>query len=491
MADNLIQKRGESTWYVKLSIPVDVRSILGGKTVFVRSLQTGLRSEAMERRLAILAEWKAAIAQARAKRTARGDAWKDPVAVAASDLALRARELKTQVVLGEEDQNKPALSELKSEFTSFTGIPELAARQDQANRVFAIPGIDGELAKIGFAKEVASAMLVRQFGKLHELSPAELAEAQLILTDPKAHKPKSPITTSRLKAFREFRERRGGAPKHVDQQVRRMEDLSAFLKDNSLLLEFDSIDAWIKSLNRAPATLSQYLMSGTAFWSWAIRYDAQWRVEYEGKTDPFKRHELPKGGGRETAGEKREAYTVTELEKLHKAARDAGNMPLADLILMGAYTGCRIEQLCRLRKEHIIEEDGVLSFNFLKGKNEQARRIVPVHPALKAVIERLIRDSSDEFLIPATENLYQKRSHGLSREFGKLKEKQGFGPLHVFHSMRNTVITAMLRADVPDYIVQEIVGHTSKSVTHAVYSRGASAQQKFDAIAKLPAIPID
>jgi integrase len=158
------------------------------------------------------------------------------------------------------------------------------------------------------------------------------------------------------------------------------------------------------------------------------------------------------------------------------------------LILLGAFTGSRIEQLCRLRKEHIIEEDGVLSFNFLKGKNEQARRIVPVHPALKAVIERLISDSSDEFLIPATENLYQKRSHGLSREFGKLKEKQGFGPLHVFHSMRNTVITAMLRADVPDYIVQEIVGHTSKSVTHAVYSRGASAQQKLDAISKLPTL---
>ncbi len=488
MADNLIRKPGESVWYVKLSIPVDVRSAMGGKTVFVRSLQTGLRSEAMERRLAILAEWKAAIAQARGKRTARGDAWKDPVAAAAQDLALRVRDMKIAAALGEEDQSRPAPLKLTSEFESFTSLPELEARQEEANRIFAIPGEDGAQAKIRFANEVASTILVRQFGKLHELSPAEQAEAQRIISDPKAHKPKSPITDARLKAFREFRESRGGAPKHVDQQVRRMEDLSKFLKDNSLPLEFDSIDAWIKSLNRAPATLSQHLMSGTALWSWAIRYDAQFRVEYKNKADPFKGHELPKGGGRETAGEKREAYTVAELEKLHKAAQDAGNMPLADLILLGAFTGSRIEQLCRLRKEHIIEEDGVLSFNFLKGKNEQARRIVPVHPALKAVIERLISDSSDEFLIPATENLYQKRSHGLSREFGKLKEKQGFGPLHVFHSMRNTVITAMLRADVPDYIVQEIVGHTSKSVTHAVYSRGASAQQKLDAISKLPTL---
>ncbi len=396
--------------------------------------------------------------------------------------------MKIAAALGEEYRTEPAPLALKSEFTSFTNLPELEARQEEANRIFAIPGEDGAQVKIRFANEVASAILVRRFGELHELSPAEQAEALLILNDPKAHKPKSPITDARLKAFREFRESRGGAPKHVDQQVRRMEDLSKFLKDNSLPLEFDSIDAWIKSLNRAPATLSQHLMSGTALWSWAVRYDAGWRVEYKDKADPFKGHELPKGGGRETAGEKREAYTVAELEKLHKAAQDAGNMPLADLILLGAFTGCRIEQLCQLKTEHIIKEDGITSFNFLKGKNKKSRRIVPVHPALKNVIERLIKDSTDDFLIPATENLYLKRSHALSRAFGKLKEKQGFGPLHVFHSTRNTVITTLLRADVPDYIVQEIVGHANGSETHDTYSRGASAQQKLDAIKKLPAL---
>lgn len=63
------------------------------------------------------------------------------------------------------------------------------------------------------------------------------------------------------------------------------------------------------------------LMSGTAFWSWAILCDAQWRVDHKDKADPFKGHEIPKGGGEETAGEKREAYTVAELRKLHKAAQ--------------------------------------------------------------------------------------------------------------------------------------------------------------------------
>jgi len=57
--------------------------------------------------------------------------------------------------------------------------------------------------------------------------------------------------------------------------------------------------------------------------------------------------------------------------------------------------------------------------------------------------------------------------------------------------MRNGVITTLLRAGVPDYIVQEIVGHANGSETHDTYSHGASAQQKLNAISKLPTIPID
>lgn len=490
MADHLIQKKGESTWYVRLAVPADVRAAMGDKTVLTRSLKTGLRGVAMERRHAVIAEWKAAFEKARGKRAARGDTWKDPIATVAQGMAQATRKLKTDVALGEtDDQTTFNADEIQALYQGlFDDSPEGRLRREKADRVYAMTGLEGELANVEFAKEMALEVMAKVFGVAQELSPAEQEEAQLILNDPKAHKPKSPITTTRLKAFREFRTSRGGAPKHVDQQVRRMEDLSNFLKENSLPLEFDSIDAWIKSLNRAPATISQHLMSGTAFWSWAIRYDAQWRIEYKDKADPFKGHEIPKGGGKETAGEKREAYTVAELKKFHKAAQDAGNMPLADLILLGAYTGCRIEQLCQLKVEHIIEEDGVSSFNFLKGKNKKSRRIVPIHPALKGVVERLVKASTDGFLIPATENLYQKRSHTLSRAFGKLKEKLGFGPLHVFHSMRNTVITTLLRADVPDYIVQEIVGHSNGSETHDTYSRGASAQQKLNAISKLPTI---
>ncbi|WP_426178569.1 DUF6538 domain-containing protein [Pseudomonas sp. TWRC1-2] len=258
MADQLIQKKGESTWYVRLAVPADVRATMGGKTVLIRSLKTGLRGEAMERRHAVITEWKAAFDRARGKRAARGDTWKDPIATAAQDIAQATRKLKTDVALEEtDDKTTFDADEIQALYQRlFDDSPEGRLRKEKADRVYAMTGLEGELANVEFAKEMALEVMEKVFGVTQELSPTEQEEAKLILNDPKAHQPKSPITTTRLKAFREFRERRGGAPKHVDQQVRRMEDLSKFLRENSLPLEFDSIDAWIQSLNRAPATIS-------------------------------------------------------------------------------------------------------------------------------------------------------------------------------------------------------------------------------------------
>uniref|UniRef100_UPI002F26DAE0 DUF6538 domain-containing protein n=1 Tax=Pseudomonas lactis TaxID=1615674 RepID=UPI002F26DAE0 len=76
--DNLIQKKGESTWYVKLAVPADVQSKLGCK-VLIQSLKTGLRSEAMTRRLSVLAGWKSQIETARTGKPLPPD-WQDSFA---------------------------------------------------------------------------------------------------------------------------------------------------------------------------------------------------------------------------------------------------------------------------------------------------------------------------------------------------------------------------------------------------------------------------
>lgn len=491
MADNLIQKKGESTWYVRLAVPADVQKAIGCK-VLIQSLKTGLRKEAMNARLPILASWKAQFQAARDKRTNRGDAWKERLAGNAHDFSKIFRQLKTDVALGESKPTQididPADLEELRQFV-FSNTESGQRRRAEADVVYAKQGLEGELA----THDLAHKLLLETFGELiayaNDFSTPETEEMQVILTNPAAYKPKSPITTARLKTYREFRESRGGAAKHVDQQVGKMERLSEFLKKEGLPLNFDTVDNWLKSLDRAPKTLSQYLMAGTAFWKWATRYDAAWREEYEDKVNPFTGHELPQGGGSETAGKDREIYTRADTLKLHQAALENGDKPLADLIALGWYTGARIEELCRLSKDNVVTVDGIKCFDFPKSKSKASKRVVPIHPSLLLTIDRLCKDTTDTFLIPtSSHDHYGKRSHAISKAFGRLRTAAGFSRLHVFHSFRHTVVTELIRADVPDALAKELVGHETGSVTHDVYSKGASAAQKLAAISKLPAI---
>ncbi|WPO28683.1 site-specific integrase [Pseudomonas sp. BO3-4] len=460
MPDNLIQKKGESTWYVRLAIPADVQKAIGCK-VRIRSLKTGLRKEAKEASLPYLAQWKAEIAAARAQVQNRKENWKVEVALMGS-----AMEKLTHKALQKFVKGPP------------TDLPA------------AVSAFNEKLAR-------GHADTARKATETYGLTATEVAEAKELLRTPAAYlgtlnaKAVVAITPARLKAFREFRESRGGAPKHVDQQVSKLERLSEFLKQEALPINFDTVDQWLKSLNRAPKTLSQYLMAGTAFWKWAAKYDERWRVEYKDKVNPFTGHELPQGGGSETAGQDREIYTRTDALKLHKAALEKKDQPLADLILLGWYTGGRIEELCKFTKDSVITVDGIPCFDFPRSKSKASKRVVPVHPSLLPTINRLIKDSTDTFLIPTnSHDHYGKRSHAISKAFGRLRTAAGFSKLHVFHGFRHTVVTELIRADVPDALAKELVGHETGSVTHDVYSKGASAAQKLTAISKIPALPI-
>lgn len=500
MPDNLIQKTGESTWYVKLAVPADVQHVLGTK-VFIRSLKTGLRKEAMDARLPYLTEWKARIATARAAKIAAREQWRQELADKSSALdaqvdssLLQAIKYPPKGIGGTESEIMARIEKLdrdKAELLQWIqGFEERGAKglTDEVINLFDSPAtsmVDAVQRIADITRNVTVQMTQHRYG----LSSTEIAEAAAIITEPASYKPASPITKARLKAYREFRESRGGAAKHVDQQVGKMERLSAFLKQEGLPVNFDAVDTWLKSLDRAPATLGQYLMAGTAFWKWAMKYDAGWREEYKDKVNPFTGHELPQGGGSETAGQDREIYTQADALKLHQAALDNKDKPLADLIALGWYTGGRIEELCRLTKDSVVTVDGIRCFDFPRSKNKASKRVVPIHPSLLSTIDRLSEDSTNTFLIPTeSADKYGKRSHAISKAFGRLRRTAGFSKLHVFHSFRHTVVTGLIRADVPDALAKELVGHDNKSVTHAVYSKGASTAQKLEAIAKLPSL---
>jgi integrase len=485
MADNLIQKKGESTWYVRLAVPADVQNVIGSK-VLIQSLKTGLRKEAMNARLPILTKWKAQIETARAGRQLPPD-WQESLA-ASLEVVDTVTKWSKAARIGV-DIPLPVPVPSRAEMDEFIQAnPEL----ERVMKGWVLKASQEHMGQFKLSDEIGKAFkaaVAQRYETRYTPTPDQRDEIKAIATGDGIRKPRSPFTTARLKTFREFRESRGGAPKHVDQQVGKMERLSDFLKKDGLPLTFDTIDGWLKSLDRAPATLGQYLMAGTAFWKWAMKYDLGWRDQFKDKVNPFLGHELPKGGGAETAGKSREIYTRDDALKLQRAAVDNDDQPLADLIAFGWYTGARIEELCQLTKDSVITVDGVQCFDFPKSKSDASKRVVPIHPSLLTTVDRLCEDSTDTFLIPAeSADKYGKRSHAISKAFGRLRTAAGFSKLHVFHSFRHTVVTELIRADVPDALAKELVGHETGSVTHDVYSKGASTKQKLAAISKLPTL---
>lgn len=174
-------------------------------------------------------------------------------------------------------------------------------------------------------------------------------------------------------------------------------------------------------------------------------------------------------------------FTAGEVSKLYEAAlnKKKPDQALADLIAFGAYTGCRIEELCQLKKDHFSDN----SFKVIDSKTAAGIREVPIHPALTVLIKRLNDSSENGYLLAGSdEGAFGKRSDALGKRFGKLKTTLGFGQQHVFHSVRKAVVSQLEQAGVSENTTADIVGHDKPRITYGLYSAGSSLKQKADAL---------
>ncbi len=179
------------------------------------------------------------------------------------------------------------------------------------------------------------------------------------------------------------------------------------------------------------------------------------------------------------------AFTPDEVVKLHAAAVAGGDGPLVDLIVMGAYTGARIEELCQIKTEDVDQKRGVIRIQ--DSKTAAGIREIPIHSQLRGTVLRLTKGSKDSFLIPGSsregDNKYSIRSNALGKRFGRLKDSLGFQKKrHAFHSLRKTVVTQMEGAGVPEGVAAEIVGHEKDTMTYGLYSAGVPLEVKRMAI---------
>jgi integrase len=180
----------------------------------------------------------------------------------------------------------------------------------------------------------------------------------------------------------------------------------------------------------------------------------------------------------------RRAFAADEMARLYQKASEGGKLDrdMADLIAVVAFTGMRIEEAGALTVADC--QGGV--FTVRAAKTTAGVRQVPVHPQVAPLVARLIEASTDGFLIPSTASgQYGVRTQPFTKRFGRLKTSLGFGPGHVFHSIRKTVATQLEQAGVPEGVAADILGHDKKTMSYGLYSSGSSMQQKAGALAKV------
>ena len=238
---------------------------------------------------------------------------------------------------------------------------------------------------------------------------------------------------------------------------------------------------WITKLMNedglTPKTVQRVLSALRGYW----RYLQSIGVAGE-DDEPFSKLDVARQNKRMAPRSARQPFEPSEVVQLLNTAIEQGEGKLADLIRLGMWTGCRIEELCALKVEQ-VEAD---YFSVHDAKTAAGWRDVPIHKELASIMDRLIADSGDGYVLSGlSENKYGDRSNNIGKRFGKLKTAQGFGRQHVFHSLRKTVITILENAGVAENVVADIVGHEKTTMTYGLYSGGVTLKVKRAALGEL------
>jgi integrase len=181
-------------------------------------------------------------------------------------------------------------------------------------------------------------------------------------------------------------------------------------------------------------------------------------------------------------------------ESLHKEAR---KHPWRYwLPFLGRATGARLEELCQLRVDDFIEQQGIQCIRIDDSregqnlKNSSSRRVLPLHPALidLVILQHVesVRGTGVDRLFPELEAVRGKLGHAPSKWFGRYKTKQGItDPKKTFHSFRHTLIDDLRDAGVQDSLIKRIAGHEDGAVTFSIYGSRSPLKAMLDALVQI------
>ncbi|EIX9651558.1 site-specific integrase [Klebsiella pneumoniae] len=178
------------------------------------------------------------------------------------------------------------------------------------------------------------------------------------------------------------------------------------------------------------------------------------------------------------------SYEPFEPDQMQKLL-DAAEPEIRNIIMMGLFSGCRLDELASLKKSEIQTVEGVRCFYISKSKTKAGIRYVPIHSKLSLIVDEYLSHSYGEYLFPQANKINRKdgkKGPFYSQAFTRLRRRvlPTATDRQCFHSLRGMFITCLDRAGVSESRIGSITGHTeqkAKTEAFRTYSQGASMKE--------------
>jgi len=153
-------------------------------------------------------------------------------------------------------------------------------------------------------------------------------------------------------------------------------------------------------------------------------------------------------------------------DELNKLLENAENYRDKLIIKFLFYTGVRVSELIKIKKNDIIFEDGFVKV-YGKGGKE---RIVPIP-------KELLNELKDYINKINTENIFPLSSRQVERIIKYIAKNAGISKKVTPHVLRHSLATTLLSKGVDIRYIQEILGHSSLNITQ-IYTHVVPNQLK-------------
>lgn len=178
---------------------------------------------------------------------------------------------------------------------------------------------------------------------------------------------------------------------------------------------------------------------------------------------------------RSKQSEKKRSFTEEEAQLVLSAALEANDPVRRWVPWIGAYSGARVSEICQLRREDVVEIDGIWCMKIMPEagsvKTAGSERIIPIHPALEqsGFLKFALQNKAGPIFPELSPDKFGKRGGNGTKVIGRFVRQLGITDPRISpsHSWRHRMKTLGRRHGLAKDILEAMTGHGSKSVADA------------------------